>query len=176
MGHFAAEPDADGGGEFIASKYIAAQMGSADLCGVGSLPSGGVGSGAEFIVLDALTVSIGRGANGHSKELFLPGTVKSCSSTVEREVRRADSLILLLPPDILVNPVDFPPDPESHWAAFLPSRMATAVCCFEDTRFRRGRGTKPARSELATWSGGSCSFATMLDISGSDGAYLSARV
>jgi hypothetical protein len=118
---------------------------------------------------------VGR-ANGHSNELFFPGTVKSCSRTVDRDVRRADNRTLLLVPDILVDPV-VPPKPERQCAAHLPSRIATAVCCFEVLCCRCGKGTKPARSGVVTWRfGGSCSFAKVLEISGSDGAYLSASI
>jgi hypothetical protein len=37
MGHFAAEPVTDGGGDDMVSAYRAAHIGSADWCGVGSI-------------------------------------------------------------------------------------------------------------------------------------------
>lgn len=138
-------------------------MGSADWCGVGSLASDGVNGRLEFIVLGGLV-------KGHNNELFFPGTVKSCSKTVEREVRRADKRMLLLVPDILVDPV--PPIPERRCAARLPSRIATAVCCFDVLCLRCGKGTA-----VVFWkSGGTWSFARIVEISGSDGAYLSASI
>jgi hypothetical protein len=130
-------------------------------------------------MVDWLAIS-GR-ANGHNKELFFPWTVKSCSRTVEREVRRADNLKLLLTPDILlsplaVDPVDLPPSTARRCAAFLPSLIATAVWSFELVCDRWGSGTNPARSAVDTCkSGGSCSFAKVLEISGSPDAYLSAK-
>jgi hypothetical protein len=48
-------------------------------------------------------------AKGQSRELFFPGTVKSCSSTVDREVGRAENLITLLAPDILLSPLAVDP-------------------------------------------------------------------
>jgi len=81
----------------------------------------------NFVVFDGT-------AKGHDKELFFPGTVKSCSRTVAREVLRVENL-KLLPPDILlplaVDPVDFPPSPESLCAARRPSLIAIAVCCLD---------------------------------------------
>jgi hypothetical protein len=112
-------------------------------------------------------------ANGHRRELFFPVVVKSCSSTVEREVILADSFKLLLLPDILVpslDPVDFPVRVARRWAARRPSLIATAVWCFDPLCCLRGSGTNP---DIWT-SGGSCSFAKVLDISKSPAAYLSA--
>ncbi len=104
--------------------------------------------------------------------------MKSCSRTVDREVRRADSLTLLLVPDILlplkVDPLDLPVRFVRRCAARRPSLMATAVCCLDPLCCRCGSGT-PARSEVDIWrSGGSCSFAKVLEISASPAAYLSA--
>lgn len=93
-------------------------------------------------------------AYGHDKELFFPGTVKSCSRTVEREVRRADNLMLLLVPDILlpltVDPADLAPKAASCCAARRPSLIATAVCCFDLVQPAVGSGTDPRRSGAET--------------------------
>jgi hypothetical protein len=74
-------------------------------------------------------------AKGHNKELFFPGTVKSCSRTVDKEVLRADSRKLLLVPDILlpltVDPVDLPLKFARRCAACRPSLIAIAVCCLD---------------------------------------------
>lgn len=118
-------------------------------------------------------------ANGHKSELFFPGTVKSCSRTVESDVRLAENRRLLVP-DILfplaVDPLALPAREASRCAARLPSLITTAVCCFEFVCLRRGSGTKPARSGVATCrSGGSCNLANVLEISESPEAYLSAK-
>jgi hypothetical protein len=93
--------------------------------------------------------------NGHSNEPFFPCTVKSCSSTVESDVRLADAdtLILLLAPDILLPPLAVDPAvlllmPASLCAALRPSRITTAVCSFELVlvRPRPGSGTNPTDS------------------------------
>ena len=118
---------------------------------------------------------------GHNKELFFPGIVKSCSRTVERvEVRRADSRILLLPDILLplaVDPLDLSTTAASFCAAFLPSRIATAVSCLDRGLVRSGSGTiEPSVAGAVTCkSGGRCSCARVFAVSGSVGAYLSAR-
>jgi hypothetical protein len=124
-------------------------------------------------------VSVGR-ENGHNNELFLPCTVKSCSRTVDSEVRRAENLTLLLVPEILlpltVDPLDFPVTTDRRCAAFLPSRIATAVCCLELVCVLCGSGTKPALSDIEICrSGGSCNLAIVAEISESPEAYLSAN-
>ena len=54
---------------------------------------------------------------------------------MDSEVFRADNLMLLLVPDMLlplaIDPVGLPPRTESLCAARLPSLIATAVCCFD---------------------------------------------
>lgn len=80
-----------------------------------------------------LFVLAGR-TKGHNNELFLPGTVKSRSRIVEREVRRADNLNLLFADALLPLAVDSPDltlDTVRRCAAFRPSLIATAVCSFE---------------------------------------------
>ena len=121
---------------------------------------------------------VGR-AKGHNKELFFPGTVKSCSRTVDKEVLLADNLKLLLVPDILllltVDPVDLTFRSARRCAARRPSLIAIAVCCLDPLFCRCGSGTNPARPGVDIWrSGGSCSFVKMLEISASPEAYLSA--
>jgi hypothetical protein len=179
MGHLAAEPVTDGGGDDMVSAYRAAQIGSADWCGVGSIGVKGRSDSCVPVPWDAsgsiggLFSATGRRAKGHRRELFFPVVVKSCSSTVERDVLLADSLKLLLVPDILVpplDPVDFPVRVTRRWAARRPSLIATAACCFDPLCCLCGSGTNP---DIWT-SGGSCSFANVLEISRSPAAYLSA--
>ncbi len=99
-----------------------------------------------------MLVSVGLAGreNGHNSELFFPSTVKSCSSTVESDVRRPEYFTLLLVPDILfpltVDPVDLPAKATSRCATRRPSLIATAVCCFELICVRCGNGTTPTRS------------------------------
>lgn len=151
MGHLAAEPVTEGGGDIV--SYKAAHMGSAGWwCGEGSFAYEGVNGRSDSrarcgLGLIAELGSFSWVANGHNNELFFPCTVKSCSSTVERDVRRADNLMLLLAPDTeTVDPVDVPFKAAIFRAARRPSLIAMAVCCFELVRFAEGRGTIPARS------------------------------
>lgn len=116
---------------------------------------------------------------GQRSELFFPATVKSCSSTVDNVVRRGEYLTFpleeMLLPLPVTDPSDLPDNIDRRCAAFLPSLMVTAVCCLEFVCPRSGNGTKPATGEVTCRSGGSCSFAKVLDISESPDAYLSAR-
>jgi hypothetical protein len=120
-------------------------------------------------------------ANGHRSSLFLPGTVKSCSKTLVADVPRCDVLTMLsVVPEILLFSTSEgfrqPRREASLLDALRPSLIASAVCCLDPEGLREGSGTKVARSgELNFSSGGSWSFAIVADISGSDGAYLSAR-
>jgi hypothetical protein len=179
MGHFAAEPVTDGGGDDMASAYIAAHIGSADWCGVGSIGVKGRSDSrvaACVIVPESLVLPSCRrcGANGHRSELCLPCVVKSTSKVVDNDVR----LKLLLVPDILllsVDPVDLPVRLVRRCTALRPSLIAIAICCLDPLWCLCGSGTNPACSEVDMWrSGGSCSFAKVLETSGSPAAYLSA--
>ncbi len=118
-------------------------------------------------------------AKGQSSEPFFPGIVKSCSSTVDRDVFRAENLMLLVPDILLpltVDPVDLPVSSARRCAARRPSLIATAVCTFEFVWFRCGSGTNLAESGVEICkSDGSWSLANVLEISASLGAYLSAR-
>ena len=109
----------------------------------------------------------------------MPGTVKSCSRTVERqEVRRAENRLLLVPDTLLPLPeeaFDTRPKTASLCIARLPSLMATAAPSLLKVVFRFGSGTGPVSSEPLE-SVYNCSLASVLASSGSAGAYLSARL
>jgi hypothetical protein len=119
---------------------------------------------------------------GHRSSPFLPWTVKSCSNKVVVDVPRPGVFRML---SVVLKTLRSPPDSETFrqhrrdvilCAALRPSLMASAVCCFDPAGRREGSGTNVARSQDCKCnSGGSWSFDIVLDISGSAGAYLSAR-
>ena len=110
----------------------------------------------------------------------MPGTVKSCSRTVERQDVRLAEYLLLLVPDMLLPLVEEAFDTRSKTASLciarLPSLMATAVSpLLELGRTRFGSGTRPVSSDPDK-SVCSCNLANVLNISGSAGTYLSAKL
>jgi hypothetical protein len=113
--------------------------------------------------------------------LFLPGTVKSCSWNVVKEVPlREFNLLLLVAIEalrLLASDLFQPLREAMSCEAFRPSLIASAVCCLEFPDLRGGNGTSDGRSSNLTWmSAGSCSLAKVLEIFGSvEGAYFSAR-
>lgn len=152
MGHLAAaaEPATDGGGELKVSAYIAAHMGSPDLCGVGSAFVDGVTGGSEPVLSGdgSCFLAVAIEAKGHAKSLFFPGTVKSCSRTVDREVardaRRPFDLPLFDVSAVLLLDVFFQPCRiDNLREARRPSLIASAVCPGELICFREGSGTNP---------------------------------